>query len=100
MPIIACFIVISFAFYFFYKLKYYRSRKPMERAFLSGKSSMALGIFVFLFGLNQFFLYPSALSVTIGIIFILIGLGSLWAGQRAFRHYKPLAEKEHKNLSM
>ncbi|KZZ85871.1 MULTISPECIES: YtpI family protein [Bacillaceae] len=100
MPILAFLIVAAFSFYFFYKLKYYRSGKPMERGLYSGKSRMALGVFVFLFGVNQFFLYPSAVSISIGIIFIILGAGSFWAGQKMRRHYRPLADKEHQKMSI
>ncbi|MTH52859.1 hypothetical protein GKZ89_05505 [Bacillus mangrovi] len=97
MPILAFFIIVSFGFYLTYKVKHFRSKKPLQRAVFSGKSSMSLGVFVFLFGLNQFFLYPSTVSISIGILFMILGAGSMWAGFRSWRHYKPLADKEAEN---
>lgn len=98
MPIFVLFIVSSFSFYFFYKVKYYRSKKPMEKSWLSSKSSIALGAFVFFFGLNQVFMFRSTTSLIIGILFIAIGAASTWAGYKAYRHYLPLAANESRQF--
>ncbi|MGM7720858.1 YtpI family protein [uncultured Metabacillus sp.] len=89
MPVLVVMIIISLAFYVYYKVKAYRSQKPIEKQWISAKSSIALGIFVASFGLNQLFLYRSSISLIVGIIFLLIGLGSSWAGFRAYKHYLP-----------
>ncbi|MGG3955873.1 YtpI family protein [Bhargavaea massiliensis] len=94
MPIFVILIVFSLAFYLFYKIKYFRSKKPMERKWISAKSSIALGSFVFFFAINQFLIHRSTVSLIIGIVFILFGAGSIWAGYRAHRYYFPLAVKE------
>ena len=94
MPIFVIFIVFSLAFYLFYKIKYFRSKKPMERKWISAKSSIALGSFVFFFAINQFLIHRSTVSLIIGIVFVLLGAGSIWAGYRAHRYYFPLAVKE------
>lgn len=94
MPILVLLIVLSFVFYIFYKIKYVRSRKPAERMWLSAKSSIALGLFVALFGLNQLFLFQSTVTYIVGIIFIIIGLMSVWGGIKAYKFYLPHAAKE------
>jgi amino acid transporter len=94
MPILVLLIVLSFVFYIFYKIKYVRSRKPAERKWLSAKSSIALGLFVALFGLNQLFLFQSTVTYIVGIIFIIIGLMSVWGGIKAYKFYLPHAAKE------
>ncbi|MGG3843714.1 YtpI family protein [Anoxybacillus kestanbolensis] len=94
MPIFVILIVFSLAFYLFYKIKYFRSKKPMERKWISAKSSIALGSFVFFFAINQFLIHRSTVSLIIGIVFVLFGAGSIWAGYRAHRYYFPLAVKE------
>lgn len=94
MPILAILIVISFVFYFYLKVKYVRSKRPIERKWISAKSSISLGAFVLFFGINQWFIYATTTSLIIGIIFALFGLGSIIAGIRAYRYYLPLATKE------
>ncbi|KEZ51286.1 MULTISPECIES: YtpI family protein [Metabacillus] len=94
MPVLVILIVFAFSFYLFYKVKFYRTRKPMEKQWLSAKSSIALGVFVFLFGLNQLFLFHSTVSLVVGIIFMVVGLASSLAGYKAYKHYLPHAAKE------
>ncbi|MCM3596515.1 YtpI family protein [Metabacillus idriensis] len=96
MPVFVILIIFAFSFYLFYKVKFYRTKKPMEKQWLSAKSSIALGIFVFFFGLNQLFLFHSTVSLVVGIIFMIVGLASSWAGYKAYKHYLPFALKESK----
>lgn len=96
MPVFVILIIFAFSFYLFYKVKYYRTRKPMEKQWLSAKSSIALGIFVFFFGLNQLFLFNSTVSLVVGIIFMIVGIASSWAGYKAYKHYLPFAVQEAK----
>lgn len=94
MPVLVILIVISFAFYLVYKVKYVRSRRPAERKWISAKSSIALGLFVALFGVNQLFLDGNKVTYSIAAIFILIGGFSIYAGFKAYKYYLPLAAKE------
>jgi succinate-acetate transporter protein len=87
-------IIISFSFYIFYKIKYVRSQLPVEKKWISGKSSMALGLFVSLFGINQLILFPSTVTYIVAAIFILIGGLSIWSGWKSYRYFLPLAIKE------
>ncbi|MGA9227278.1 MAG: YtpI family protein [Mesobacillus sp.] len=97
MPIFVLLIVLSFVFYIFYKIKYVRSKRPAERKWLSAKSSIALGLFVGLFGLNQVFLFQTTLTYIVAAIFIIIGSMSVWSGVKAYKFYLPLAAEEAKN---
>jgi uncharacterized membrane protein HdeD (DUF308 family) len=97
MPIFVLLIVLSFVFYIFYKIKYVRSKRPAERKWLSAKSSIALGLFVGLFGLNQVFLFHTTITYIVAAIFIIIGSMSVWSGVKAYKFYLPLAAKEAKN---
>jgi succinate-acetate transporter protein len=94
MPILVICIVISFAFYVFYKIKFVRSNLPIEKRWISAKSSMALGLFVTLFGLNQLFLFQTTVTYIIAAIFIIMGGLSIWAGWKAYKHFLPLAIQE------
>lgn len=94
MPILVFLIVLSFVFYIFYKIKYVRSKRPAERKWLSAKSSIALGLFVAFFGLNQLFLFQTTVTYIVGAIFIVIGSLSAWGGIKAYKFYLPHAAKE------
>ena len=94
MPILVMLIVLSFVFYIFYKVKYVRSRRPAEKKWLSAKSSIALGLFVTLFGLNQLFLFQTTVTYIVGAVFIIIGLMSAYGGFKAYKFYLPHAAKE------
>lgn len=98
MPVLAFLIVLSLSFYIYYKVKYVRSGRPMERKLLSGKSSMALGLFVALFGINQLFLFSTTMTYIIAAVFILLGAFSAWAGYKSFRHHIPYVKEEARQL--
>ncbi|MCJ7839737.1 YtpI family protein [Lederbergia sp. NSJ-179] len=99
MPVLIFFIVFSFSFYVFYKIKYVRSRLPMERKLLNGKSSLALGSFIAFFGINQLFLFQTPLTYVIGTIFIILGIASAWAGFKSYRYHIPYAVREAEEMS-
>lgn len=94
MPVLVIFIVLSFALYVFYKIKYVRSMRPAEKKWISAKSSIALGLFVALFGINQLYLFQTTITYIIAGIFIVIGGLSALAGIKAYQHYLPFAIKE------
>lgn len=70
-------------------------QKAIEREYYSAKSSMSLGLFIMFFGANQLLLNRGTLADVIGVIFMLTGLGSMWAGYKAYKHYVPLLAKEN-----
>ncbi|MED1203205.1 YtpI family protein [Heyndrickxia acidicola] len=94
MPVLVFLFVLSFSFYVYYKIKFVRSRLPMVRKYLSGKSGVSLGLFVGLFGVNELYLYHTATTYIIASIFILIGLLSIWSGCKSFLYYRSFAAKE------
>ncbi|MCP3741169.1 YtpI family protein [Rossellomorea sp. BNER] len=91
-------IVVSFTFYIVYKVRSVRTNRPVEKRWLSAKSSIALGLFVGFFGINQLFLRQTTVTYIIAALFILIGFGSVWAGWKAYRHYLPYAISEAEEL--
>ncbi|MCA1056919.1 YtpI family protein [Rossellomorea aquimaris] len=99
MYFLAFFITLAFTFYIFYKVKQVRSNRPMEKKWLSAKASIALGLFVSLFGINQLVLFPGTVTYIVGALFILIGIGSTWAGFKLYKHVLPYAEREAKELN-
>ncbi|RIW29692.1 hypothetical protein D3H55_18105 [Bacillus salacetis] len=98
MPVLVFLIILSFSFYFYYKVKSVRSNRFIEKKWLSGKSSIALGLFVALFGVNQLFLFQSTFTYIISAIFILIGAASAWMGYKVYKHFLPQVIKEAEEL--
>lgn len=98
MPIFVILIVVLFAFYVFYKIKYVRSNRHVEKKWLSAKSKIALGLFVSLFGINQLFLFHTAVTYLIAAIFIVLGGFSAFTGLKMYKHYLPFAIEEAENL--
>lgn len=99
MPIFVFLIMISIALYLYYKTKYFRSNKPAEKKWLSAKSSISLGLFVGLFGINQLFLFHTLVTYIIAAIFIILGFLSAFNGIKAYRYYLPYAQKEAEEWS-
>lgn len=99
MPILVFLIVFSIVFYLYYKVKYVRSRMPMERKLLNGKSSMALGLFVGLFGVNLLFIHQTLATYIVAPLFIIIGFLSAWVGFKTYRHHIPYALQEAEEAS-
>jgi len=101
MPTLVILIVLSISFYFFYKIKVFRTKAPAEKKWINTKANMALGSFLAFFGLNQIVLYyDSLLTIIIGSIFILLGLANVIFGYQAYRHFLPLAIQEAEQRRM
>ena len=95
MLILVILIAILFASYLFYKTKYFRSNRHVEKKWLSAKSNMALGLFVCLFGINHlFFISETTTSYIIAAIFIIYGAYFSWTGYKKYKHYLPFAIEE------
>ena len=93
--VLVFFMIFSIMFYVYYKCVYFfRAKYPAEKKWLSAKSSIALGLFVALFGLNAMINPTSTWAIVVGILFILIGSGSIWAGSKAYKFYLPHAREE------
>jgi len=94
MPILVMLIIISLAFYIFYKTKYFRTRMPAEKKWISAKGSIALGSFIALFGINQLFLFQTTVTYIVAAVFIFLGAVNIWGGMKAYKYYLPLAVQE------
>ena len=96
MPVLVILITIALSFYLYYKVKFVRCKKPAEKKWISSKSSMALGVFIGLYGLNQFFLNGNTATYIIGGIFFLLGVFTIFGGLKAYKYYLPIAANEAK----
>lgn len=70
----------------------------MEKKWLSAKSSMALGLFVGLFGINTVFIQQTTVGFIVAGVFVLIGFASFWAGMKSYRFHLPYVKKEAEEL--
>jgi hypothetical protein len=99
MFILVVLIIVLFAFYLFYKTKYFRSNRQVEKKWISAKSNIALGLFVCLFGINSFFIHSdSAVTYIIAAIFTIYGAVFSWVGFKKYKHYLPFAIEEANSL--
>jgi Ca2+/Na+ antiporter len=94
MSVFVVLIVLLFALYLFYKTKYFRSNRPVEKKWLSAKSTIALGLFVFLFGINSIFISQTTLTWIVAALFMCIGGLNVWSGFKQYKHYLPFAIEE------
>ena len=99
MSVLVVLIVLLFAFYLFYKTKYVRSNRPVEKKWLAAKSSIALGLFVCLFGINHLiFISQSTFTYIVAALFIIYGGVYTWVGFKKYKHYLPFAIKEAEGI--
>ncbi|KYC62787.1 MULTISPECIES: YtpI family protein [Heyndrickxia] len=94
MPILAVLILASISAYVYFKLKNIRSLLVMEKKVFSAKANMALGSFIFLFGVNELFLFHTAATYIIAAVFIALGLFNIAGGFKRLRFYQPEMQKE------
>ncbi|AEH54035.1 YtpI family protein [Heyndrickxia coagulans] len=94
MPILAVLILASISAYVYFKLKNIRSLLVMEKKVFSAKANMALGSFIFLFGVNELFLFHTAITFVIAAVFIALGLFNIAGGFKRLRFYQPEMQKE------
>ncbi|MDQ0197008.1 YtpI family protein [Neobacillus ginsengisoli] len=94
MSVLVVLIVVLFAFYLFYKTKYIRSNRPVEKKWLSAKSSIALGLFVSIFGINILFISQLMMTYIVAALFIIYGGFFTWIGFKKYKHYLPFAIQE------
>ena len=99
-PIFAIFIIFSIVFFIFYKVQFFRSNQEMEKRWLSSKSRMALGFFLFFFGVNQLLMWDTKVTIIVNSIFVLYGLFIIILAYKAYRHYLPLAIEEAEKKSI
>ena len=98
MFVLVVLIAILFSFYLFYKTKYFRSNRLVEKKWLAAKSNIALGLFVFLFGINHLlFISETTVTYLVASLFIVYGAVFSWIGFKKYKHYLPFAIEEAKN---
>lgn len=95
MLIFALIIVVSVVFYIYNKVAILRSNDRLTQEYYQAKSRISLGSFIIAFGINQYLLYQTRLTLFIGIIFLLLGIMQLHVGIRDARFFR----KEYRRLN-
>lgn len=70
-----------------------KTKDPLSQEYLNSKAKMWLGIFIFFFGINQYLLYETRLSLFIGIVFLILGVMQFRLGFKASKHYQSEYQK-------
>ncbi|HEX7064936.1 MAG TPA: YtpI family protein [Bacillales bacterium] len=95
MPILVILSILSFVMYIFYKVKSLRMKKrPNERRWIGTKASIALGLLLIFFGMNQLYLRQTTTVIVMSIIFFLIGGFYVYQNVKLYRYLLPYAAEE------
>jgi len=87
MLIFAFLIIVSIVFYIYYKVAILKSNDRVTQEYYQAKSRISLGAFIIAFGINQYMLYQTKLTLFIGLAFILLGIIQLHVGIRDARFF-------------
>ncbi len=94
MPTLIILLIFALAGFLFYRIRTFRIKAPFKKQWTLSKANIALGAFLFLFGLNRLFVRPDLLVYIVCSVFIIYGGFVIFASLRAYRYYLPLAAKE------
>lgn len=82
-------IFVSLGFSIVYSLKYRKQSDAFKRGMYQAKQNTAMGFMLILLAVYPLYLMPgTTISITIGIIFLLIGLFNLFVGIRNHSIYR------------
>ncbi|MFC5542551.1 MAG: YtpI family protein [Bacilli bacterium] len=88
-------IIASFAAYFYYKTKQFRSTLPIQKKWYKAKAGVALGLFVVFFGLNTFVVQDSMLGYIVGAVFVIVGLMESYFNLKRAKHEGKFVKQEY-----
>lgn len=88
-------IVLSFAAYFYYKTKQFRSTLPIRKKWYKAKAGIALGAFIIAFGLNTCIVYPTLVGFAIAAVFIVVGFMEAYSNFKRARHEGRFVQEEY-----
>lgn len=88
MVIFPVIIIVSFMMYVYYKVMIIRDNDPLTQEIKNAKARISLGVFMSVFGINQYLFYQTTLALVIAIIFLLFGGMQFYDGYKRFVHYK------------
>lgn len=88
--------IFSVVFYFYFKTKQFRTPYvlPIRKKMFASMASVALGILLISFGLNQIFLFDKWVIYVVSALFIALGLYVSIFNFRAAKHYQKFVIEE------
>lgn len=87
-------IIISFAIYFYFKTKQFRSPLPIAKNWYKSKANVSFGVFILVFGVNQAYLFPGIYTFIIVAILVVLGIFVIIENIKKTRHYGKFVEEE------
>lgn len=94
MPIFGVLSVLCLAAYVFFRVKYFRVKQPYHRQWISSKATIALGTFMFFFGIDQLIVWQDKVAIIVGSVFAIVGFVYAIQGFRTYKFYQPKAVEE------
>lgn len=88
-------IIISIVLYVYYKVAILKTKDGLVQAYFNSNALICLGSLIFSFGIQQYLVYQTQLSLFIGIIFLILGGLQFSSGLKQRKHYR----KEWKRLN-
>lgn len=88
-------IIVTFAAYFYYKTKQFRSTLPIQRKWYKAKAGVALGLFLIFFGANAIIIHKSAVSFIVAIIFFIVGALEAFNNYKRVKHEGKYVKEEY-----
>lgn len=93
--ILVTLIIFSFAAYFYYKTKQFRATLPIQKKWYKAKAGLALGVFIFIFGINTCIIYPTFVGYLIAALFIGLGFMEAYSNYKRVRHEGKFVKAEY-----
>lgn len=94
MPTFVILIILSLVFFIYFRIRTWRIKEPFKKQWTLSKANIALGSFIFFFGLNRLILGPGTIVLIVCLVFIVYGAFIVYGGIRAYRHYVPFVVQE------
>ena len=88
-------IVGSFAAYFYFKTKQFRTNLPIQKKWYKAKAGVTLGLFLIFFGFNTFVVQDTLVGYIVGIVFIVVGLMQAYHNFKRAQHEGQFVQEEY-----
>ncbi|WP_157812132.1 YtpI family protein [Alteribacter populi] len=91
-------IVVSLILFVYYKVQQVKATGLMEKRWYGAKGSIAVGIFIAIFGLNAMINFGTSIATFVGVIFIIYGGINVFFGIKNYQTFLPYAKQEAEEL--
>lgn len=88
-------IILSIIIYFYYKFTLLREPDPLTQEIKNAKARIALGIFLSMFGINQYLFYQTQIALFITLVLLFFGIIQGYGGIKRYLHYKNELQKRN-----